>query len=118
MEKLRRYCLALDLKDEPELIQEYKNYHEPGNVWPEIIQSIRNSGIEVMEIYLTANRLVMVIETNESFDFARKATMDAQNPKVQEWETLMGKFQQVLPWAMDGVKWVLMERVFVLNQDT
>ena len=32
-----RYCLALDLKDEPELIAAYDEYHR--SVWPEVIDS-------------------------------------------------------------------------------
>ncbi len=52
----RRYCLTLDLQDDPRLIAEYRRYHE--RVWPEITQSIRDSGIEDMEIYLLGTRAV------------------------------------------------------------
>jgi L-rhamnose mutarotase len=106
----RRYCLALDLKNDPQLIAEYRRYHE--NVWPEVLQSIRASGIEDMEIHLVGNRLFMIIEVNESFSFAAKGRADATNPKVQEWEQLMWKFQQPLPAAKPGEKWTLMERIF------
>ena len=107
-----RYCLALDLKYEPELIAEYERYHK--EVWPGILDSIKTSGIENMEIYRTGNRLFMIMETNESFSFEAKAKADASNPKVQEWETLMWKFQQALPWAKEGEKWVMMEKIFGL----
>jgi L-rhamnose mutarotase len=109
----RRYCLTLDLKDDPELILEYKRYHE--RVWPEITKSIRESGILDMEIYLLGSRLCMVIEVSESFSFESKAEADRANPKVQEWEQLMWKFQQELPNAKPGEKWVLMERIFKLE---
>ena len=110
----KRHCLALDLKDDEELIEEYKRYHAPGNTWPEITESIKDSGIVDMEIYLTGNRLFMIMEVDESFDPEKKAQMDASNPKVQQWENLMMKFQQLLPWAADGEKWVNMERIFKL----
>jgi L-rhamnose mutarotase len=106
----QRFCLALDLKDDPSLIAEYELYHQ--RVWPEIIKSIKDSGIQKMEIYRTGNRLTMVIETNESFSFQKKAEADANNPKVQEWEKLMGKYQQAIPHAKPGEKWVLMEKIF------
>ena len=109
---MKRYALALDLKEDPELIEEYKKYHE--NVWPEIEASILNSGIESMEIYLVSNRLFMIMEVNESFSFERKTKMDAENPKVQEWETLMWKYQQALPFAKKGEKWMLMDKIFKL----
>jgi L-rhamnose mutarotase len=110
---MKRYCLALDLKDDAALITEYKVYHE--NVWPEILQSLKDSGIITMEIYLAANRLFLVMETTDDFSLERKAQLDAANTHVQQWETLMWKYQQALPTAKPGQKWVLMERVFVLK---
>ena len=109
-----RYCLTLDLKDDPNLITMYKRYHE--QIWPEITQSIKESGIEGMEIYLFGNRLFMIMEVNERFSFASKAAADRNNPKVQEWETLMWKFQQPLPQAKQGEKWMLMEKIFTLEK--
>lgn len=109
-----RYCLTLDLKDDPNLITMYKRYHE--QIWPEITQSIKESDIEDMEIYLFGNRLFMIMEVNEHFSFASKAAADRNNPKVQEWETLMWKFQQPLPQAKQGEKWMLMEKIFTLEK--
>jgi L-rhamnose mutarotase len=111
---MRRYCLALDLKDDPKLIAEYKRYHE--KIWPEITRSIKESGIENMEIYLLGTRMFMIMEVNDEFSLHAKAEADLLNPKVQEWEQLMGTFQKSLPEAKPGEKWVLMERVFKLEQ--
>jgi L-rhamnose mutarotase len=110
---MKKYCLALDLKDDPVLIAGYEKYHR--QVWPEIIKSIKDAGIKALDIYRTGNRLFMIIEANNDFSFEKKAAMDAANAKVQEWETLMWKFQQALPWAKPGEKWVLMERIFELK---
>jgi L-rhamnose mutarotase len=109
----RRYCLTLELKDDPKLIAEYKQYHE--EVWPEITESIKNSGIEDMEIYLLGTRMFMIMEVNERFSFEAKAEADRANPKVQEWENLMWTFQQSLPEAKPGEKWLLMDRIFKLE---
>ncbi len=108
----KRYCLALDLKDSPQLIEDYKRQHQ--NVWPEITKSIRDAGIEDMEIYLLGARLFMIMEVSDRFSFEEKARADRSNPKVQEWENLMWKFQQPLPQARPGEKWILMERIFKL----
>lgn len=107
-----RYCLALDLVNDAALIAEYEKYHE--QVWPEIIDSIKSSGIEVLDIYRTGNRMFMIIEAGPEFSFEKKGKADAANPKVQEWEALMWKFQQALPWAKPGEKWILMEKIFEL----
>lgn len=110
----RRYCLTLDLKDDPELIAEYKRYHE--KIWPEITRSIQDSGIEDMEIYLLGTRMFMIMEVGDNFSFEAKGEADRLNPKVQEWEKLMWKFQRPLPQAKPGEKWLLMERVFKLRE--
>ena len=107
-----RFCLTLDLKDDPALIAEYETWHK--NVWPEIIESIRTSGIENMQIYRFSNRLFMIMEVNETFSFDKKGAADAGNEKVQEWETLMWKYQQAVPGAKPGEKWVLMDKIFEL----
>ncbi|HQW84584.1 MAG TPA: L-rhamnose mutarotase [Ferruginibacter sp.] len=112
MKQLKKYCLALDLKDEPALIAGYETYHK--NVWPEIIESIKDSGIEILDIYRTGNRMFMIIEAADDFSFEKKSIADAANTKVQEWEDLMWKFQQSLPWAKPGEKWILMNKIFEL----
>jgi L-rhamnose mutarotase len=109
---MARYCLALDLKDDEDLIKEYQQHHQ--NVWPEIKKSILDADILNMEIYRVGNRLFMIMETGDNFSFEKKAAMDNANQKVKEWEELMWKFQQPLPWTKEGEKWVLMEKIFRL----
>lgn len=109
-----KYCLALDLKNDDELIAEYERYHQ--KVWPEIIDSIRDSGVTELEIYRIGNRLFMIMETDETFSFERKNEMDNSNAKVQEWENLMWKYQQALPGTQPGEKWMLMKKIFDLNK--
>lgn len=109
---MERHCLALDLVDNSSLIAQYEDWHK--DVWPEIKESISSAGITQMEIYRTGNRLFMIMEVDENFDLARKAALDAANPKVQEWEQLMAQFQSTLPWAKKGEKWVAMNKIFNL----
>jgi L-rhamnose mutarotase len=105
-----RYCLALDLINEPEKIAAYEAYHK--EVWPEIIAEIKKSGIHSMEIYRVGNRLFMIMETEDAFSFEAKSLSDAGNPRVQEWEKLMWNYQQALPFAKPGEKWILMDKIF------
>ena len=107
-----RYCLALDLKNDPKLIAEYEEHHR--KVWPAILQSIKESGIENLEIYRVENRLFMIMEVNEHFSFENKKAMDDANETVQQWEELMWKYQQALPSAKRGEKWIVMEKIFQL----
>jgi L-rhamnose mutarotase len=109
---MKQYCLALDLKDDPELIAAYIAHHQ--KVWPEVLASIKASGIVTMDIYHFGNRLCMFINADDNFSFEKKAQMDEASPKVEEWETLMLKYQQRIPGAGKGAKWVLMEKIFEL----
>lgn len=109
---MNRYCLALDLKDDAALIAEYEKMHR--EVWPEIVSSIKKADVQNLEIYRTGNRLFMILEAGADFSFEKKSDMDAANEAVQKWEALMWKYQQELPTAKPGEKWILMDRIFSL----
>lgn len=110
---MARHCLALDLQNDPALIAEYEAYHR--QIWPEIQKSISDSGIINMEIYRVMDRLFMIMDVDDDFSFEKKGAADAVNPKVQEWEALMWKYQKALPVAKPGEKWVMMDRIFSLH---
>ena len=109
---MRRFCFALDLVNDPALIAEYIRYH--AQVWPEVLQSLKDAGIEAMEIYHVADRLFLVMDVNDTFSIEHKAAADRANASVQAWEALMWKFQRALPGTPPGQKWRAMERVFRL----
>ncbi|MBL0744491.1 L-rhamnose mutarotase [Chryseolinea lacunae] len=109
---MKRFCFALDLRDDPALIAEYEFWHR--NVWPGIPKTITDAGITNMEIYRILNRLFMIMDTTDDYDPAAKAAADAANPLVQQWEAHTWKYQQALPHAMPGEKWMPMEKIFQL----
>jgi L-rhamnose mutarotase len=112
---MTRLFYALDLHDDPALIDEYEHWHQASRVWPDILQSLRAAGIAEAEIFRTGNRLVLVMDVSADFDPAANAAADAADARVQAWETLMWKYQKALPWARPGEKWVPMRRIFSLN---
>ena len=111
---MRRHCLTLDLINDPELILQYEEHHK--KVWPEIISSIKEAGIENMQIYRYGTRLFMIMEVNDHFSFEKKHQADAGNAIVQEWEELMWKYQQPLEGTAKGEKWMLMDKIFELKE--
>ena len=111
---MKKHCLALDLIDDSKRIESYKKYHK--NVWPEIEKSIKDAGVESMEIYLLGNRLFMIIEVNNTFSFEKWELINTATPKCQEWETLMWNYQQALPIAKKGEKWLLMDQIYQLKR--
>jgi L-rhamnose mutarotase len=112
-----RYCLALDLKDNPKLIEQYKYWHRRKNIWPEIPQGMRDAGITDMEIYLLGTRMFMIMETNKDVgpDQLRSALIEL--PRQKEWEDFTSAFQNPLDMAKPGEKWALMERIFKLEKE-
>lgn len=110
---MKRYCFTLDLINDDQLIAAYDAHHR--EVWPEVLASIKEAGIVNMEIYRYNNRLFMVMEVNDQFSFEKKAVSDLENAKVQEWELLMWHYQQALPGAKAGEKWMLMDAIFKLE---
>ena len=111
-----RQVRLLDLKEGSETIARYEAWHAAGAVPKPVIESIRAADIQSMEIYRSGNRLVMVMETGPAFDPSAHAAADASNPDVVAWEALMSQFQQPLPWAPEGQKWLEAKRIFSLDE--
>lgn len=112
----KRYCQTLELKDDPELIEEYIKRHSESHSWPEIREGIRAVGILEMEIYQLGTRLFMVVETPLDFEWDSAFEKLAQLPRQQEWEEYMSVFQQAEPGATSSEKWKRMDRIFHLYE--
>ena len=114
LSSFKRYCKTLELKNDPQLIIEYKKVHAPGNTWPEITQGMHEVGIIDMEIYLLGNRLFMIMDTVPDFDHDRAMDQLAGKPRQSEWEAYVSRFQQTSAEATADEKWQLMERIYKL----
>ena len=113
---VKRFCQTLDLKDNPQLIAEYRRRHSQGEAWIEIIEGIRQVGILEMEIYLVGTRLFMIVETPLDFDWDSAMARLATLPRQQEWEDYMSEFQAAEKGASSDEKWRMMERIFHLYE--
>ena len=113
---VKRFCQTLDLKENPELIAEYRRRHSEGEAWSEIIEGIRQVGILEMEIYLVGTRLFMIVETPLDFDWDSAMARLATLPRQQEWEDYMSEFQAAEKGASSNEKWRMMERIFHLYE--
>ncbi|MGN6422926.1 MAG: L-rhamnose mutarotase [Asticcacaulis sp.] len=107
---------VLDLKDDPQLIADYQVWHRPGGPPQAITDALRAADIVALDIFLAGNRLMMALTPGPGFDPAAKAASDAASPEVQAWEELMWRFQQALPFAAPGQKWVPMQRIYALSE--
>ena len=111
---VKRYCQTLDLRDNAELIAEYRRRHGKENVWPEVLKGIREVGILEMEIYILGTRLFMIVETPVDFEWETAMAKLSTLPRQAEWEDYMAEFQLVKAGMSSAEKWQLMERIFHL----
>ena len=111
---MQHFGLTIELKDDPELIAQYKAYH--ADPWPEPLQGLGEVGITDMKIFLLGRRMFMYMTATDEFDPARDFPRYVeQNPKAKEWDELMRTFQQQVPEAKEGEWWANMELVFDLQ---
>jgi L-rhamnose mutarotase len=111
----KRYCKTLSLKDDAQLIEDYKKVHAPGCAWPEITQGMREVGIIDMEIYILGTRLFMIMDTVADFDHEKAMTELATKPRQSEWEAYVSRFQNTSSEATADEKWQLMARIYKLD---
>jgi L-rhamnose mutarotase len=112
----KRYCKTLELRNDPELIAAYKRVHARENLWPEIMQGIREVGIIDMEIYLAGSRLFMIMDTVPDFDHDKAMAELASKPRQKEWEAYVSNFQRTSAAATADEKWQVIERIFDLPE--
>jgi len=115
MKSLQRYCLTLELQEDPEMIREYIHWHENDHIWREIPAGIKAVGIQRMEIYRLGNRLFMILEAGPDFDFSRDMERLSTLPRQAEWEAFVSKYQESASGEKSVEKWKLMERIFTLE---
>ncbi len=107
---MQRYGWVIGIR--PEAIEKYKQYH--AQVWPEVLEMIRQCHIRNYSIYLQDNLLFGYYEYHGSDHAADMARM-AAHPKTQEWWAVMCPMQQPLPTRREGEWWAGMEEVFHLD---
>jgi L-rhamnose mutarotase len=109
----KSYAMALDLKDDPKLIEEYVEYHRA--VWPEALDSLRSLGVEKAKIFLLGRRLFMYVEVPDDFDFPADLARYTEVPRAREWDEFMRGFQEKVPGAQPDEWWAQMEQVWDLH---
>ena len=110
---MKSYAMALDLRDDAEVIERYKEYHRA--VWPEVLDGLKSIGISKMKIFLLGSRLFMYLEVPDDFDLERDFQRYTEaSPRAAEWDELMREFQGRVPGAKPGEWWAAMDEVFDL----
>ena len=109
MKNQKIIVLQVDLADDPTKIKDYIDYHS--NVWPEVIQDLKDRPIGRMRIYNVSNRLVMLLEVDQNFKLEDGIHIEPPRTKVEEWsETMFPLLRKLESGEFDT--WKEMNKVF------
>jgi L-rhamnose mutarotase len=107
---MRTHVFTIELKNEREVIESYKNYHK--HIWPEVKKDLEAVGIRRMETYLLGNRLVTFIQAEDTFDPKKDLLNYASCERTREWDRIMNGYQKPVADAKPGEWWASMELVY------
>ena len=110
----KRFVQVMDISDDPALMEEYRKWHSEAYSWKEVRDGIREVGILEMEIYMSGNHLVMVVDTPLDWDWQTAMDRLATLPRQAEWEAFVAKFQNCDASARSDEKWKMAGRIFHL----
>ena len=110
---MKRYCQTLELAVDEELIRKYVEVH--AHVWPEVMEGQREVGILDMQIYRYQNRVFMICDTGDDFDWERDMARLSKLPRQAEWEAYVAQYQGCDPSLPSASKWHLMEQIYHLE---
>ena len=109
---LEHIILTADLVKDSLLQKEYLNYHaNQFKDWPEVAQGFCNAEFQELQLFMNAGQLMLIISIPKGADFEslnKKTT--ANNPRVDEWNTLMKNYQRGLQGTQPGETWVFLEK--------
>lgn len=112
---VKRYCQTLQLKNDQELIEKYIQMHHEDHHWKIIRDGIRAVGILNMEIYLSDNKLFMIVDAPLDFEWHLAFEKLKKMPLQEEWEKEMSIYQDS-SGGSSMEKWQLMDRIFYLYE--
>jgi len=104
---MKRIGMIIGLK--PGCADVYRAYHR--NVWPEVLDMIRECNIRNYSIYFKDDQLFSYFEYHGS-DIKKDWAKMAAHPKTQEWWSVMNPLQEPLATRKEGEWWAEMEEVF------
>jgi L-rhamnose mutarotase len=111
---MKQYGRTINLKDDPEILRRYVEYHRAA--WPEVERGLKSIGIRRMLIWMLGRQLFMFMETDDGFDPERDfARYEASHPRIKQWQDLMASFQEPVAGAQNGEWWADMKLVYSLG---
>lgn len=102
--------LSANLVADTKLQQEYLDYHKTQfEKWPEVSNGFCNASFQQLLVFKNGRQLMLVISIpkGKTLDELNPLTTK-NNPRVDDWNKLMSKYQEGLPGTKKGETWVFL----------
>ncbi|MEJ6981400.1 L-rhamnose mutarotase [Pedobacter sp. P351] len=109
--------LTANLVKDSLLQKEYLDYHATQfKQWPEVSKGFCNANFQQLQVFKNAGQLMLIISIPKgaSLDQLNPKTSE-NNPRVNDWNNLMKKYQEGIEGTKAGETWVFLEKVKGLN---
>src|SRR5262249_61546926 len=94
--RMTRHVFLVHLRDDPAAVAAYREHHQ--RVWPEVIASLRRSGVQSMDIHLLGRTAVVMVGAADGTDVRHAfAAHHASSARVAEREQLINSLQEPSP---------------------
>ncbi|HET7733600.1 MAG TPA: L-rhamnose mutarotase [Paludibacter sp.] len=105
--------LTANLVDDPKLQQEYLNYHKTQfEKWPEVSAGFCNAGFQQLQVFKNGRQLLLVISIPKGASLADLNPKTTENnPRVNDWNGLMKKYQTGIDGAKPDETWVELKKI-------
>ncbi|MGC6431394.1 MAG: sodium:solute symporter family transporter [Jejuia sp.] len=108
--KTKQYLLSVNLVSDVKKQKEYLEYHKTQKEkWPELTQGFCKEGFHSLEMLKSGRQIMLIIGIPEKMDLGNMSEKNEKNPRVKDWNDLMGTFQEGLPGTSQTEKWVLFQ---------
>ncbi|MEI8085836.1 MAG: L-rhamnose mutarotase [Paludibacter sp.] len=104
--------LTTNLVDDAKLQQEYLDYHKTQfEKWPEVSAGFCNADFQQLQVFKNGRQLLLVISIpkGSSLDELNPKTTE-NNPRVNDWNEIMKKYQTGIEGAKPNETWVFLKK--------
>lgn len=105
--------LTANLVEDEKMQKEYVDYHATQfEKWPEIAKGFCNADFQQLQVFKNGRQLMLVISIpkGESLDKLNPKTTE-NNPRVDEWNALMKKYQTGIEGTKPGEVWNFLKKI-------
>jgi len=112
-ERQTHVVMTCNLVSDSIMQAEYMNYHaRQRELFPEVAKGFCNAGFQSLLVFRNGRQLMLVISLPEgkTLDELNPKTTE-NNPRADEWNTLMSHYQEGIEGTEPSESWVIMEEI-------